>query len=187
MEYAPELIVETWLNTAKAFSLQALRGQVVLIEAFQMLCPGCVSHALPQAQEVARTFASEDLVVLGLHTVFEHHNAQGGAEVLKAFLHEYRLTFPVGIDTPSQEGATPKTMAAYQMQGTPTTILIDRNGRLRMKAFGRVRDLVLGAQIAALLGEARLPLATESDTEATEHVERSCDASGCPLPAEADT
>jgi len=34
--------VEQWLNTPKPLNLSDLRGKVVAIEAFQMLCPGCV-------------------------------------------------------------------------------------------------------------------------------------------------
>ncbi len=35
---APELTVSGWLNTAEPMSLAGLRGQIVLLEAFQMLC-----------------------------------------------------------------------------------------------------------------------------------------------------
>lgn len=41
------------------------------------------------------------------------------------------------------------------MQGTPTLILIDRQGRLRRQTFGHVPDLQLGAEIMALIGEER--------------------------------
>ncbi|MDE2906046.1 MAG: TlpA family protein disulfide reductase, partial [Acidobacteriota bacterium] len=53
---APELETIDWLNTDEPVLLDALRGKVVLIEAFQMLCPGCVSHGLPQAMRVHRVF-----------------------------------------------------------------------------------------------------------------------------------
>ena len=53
---APELITTRWFNTDRALTLADLRGRVVVIEAFQMLCPGCVSHSLPQAMRVAETF-----------------------------------------------------------------------------------------------------------------------------------
>jgi hypothetical protein len=39
------------------------------------------------------------------------------------------------------------------MQGTPTLLLIDRNGRLRCQEFGRVDDLSLGVWIGRLLAE----------------------------------
>ena len=76
-EPAPELQTTDWLNTDNPITLEALRGKIVLIEAFQMLCPGCVSHALPQAMRVRQTFSPDEVAVIGLHTVFEHHAAQG--------------------------------------------------------------------------------------------------------------
>lgn len=153
---APEWRTVQWFNTTAPLSLGALRGQVVLVCAFQMLCPGCVSQGLPQAQRVAETFRTVDVRVIGLHTVFEHHEAMG-PKSLEAFLHEYKLTFPVGVDEPDGLGI-PHTMRAYDLRGTPTTLLIDREGRLRRHAFGHLPDLQLGAEIMALLTEA--PLAT---------------------------
>ena len=50
---APELITEEWLNTHTPISLQELRGKVVVIEAFQMLCPGCVLYGIPQAVRIS--------------------------------------------------------------------------------------------------------------------------------------
>ena len=148
---APPLSVSRWFNTDTALSLDALRGQVVVIEAFQMLCPGCVSHGLPQAQRIAGTFAG-DVAVLGLHTVFEHHDAMRPVS-LEAFLHEYRIRFPVGVDAHDEPGGTPITMARYRLRGTPSLILIDRAGRIRLDAFGHVDDLTVGAAIARLIDE----------------------------------
>ncbi len=176
---APDLQVIDWFNTPRPLSLQDLRGRVVLIEAFQMLCPGCVSHGLPQAQRVAETFSRDEVAVLGLHSVFEHHTAQGTPQALRAFLHEYRITFPVGIDTPSETGGVPKTMAAYRMQGTPTLILIDRQGRLRKQKFGQEQDLLLGAEIMSLLREEsgrHMPVEEEPAAAGA------CDGNGCPVP-----
>jgi hypothetical protein len=72
---------------------------------------------------------------------------------LAAFLQEYRLTFPVGVDRPAANGPIPQTMAAYGIQGTPTLILIDRWGRLRKQTFGTEDDMRVGADIAFLLAE----------------------------------
>lgn len=142
-----------WLNTEAPLALEDLRGRVVVLHAFQMLCPGCVLHALPQTARVARLFAGRTLAVVGLHTVFEHHAAMG-LESLRAFVHEFGIDYPVGVDRPGAHGQLmPHTMQAYAMQGTPTMMLIDGAGRLRMQAFGQVDDLVLGAEIGALLAE----------------------------------
>ncbi|MFI2429844.1 peroxiredoxin family protein [Streptomyces sp. NPDC018955] len=148
---APDWDVSQWLNS-DALDLERLRGKVVLLEAFQMLCPGCVAHGIPQAQRVESAFAGADVQVVGLHSVFEHHAAMTPV-ALEAFLSEYRVTFPVAVDRHAEDDPTPLTFARYAMQGTPTTVLIDREGRLRMQRFGAVEDLVLGASIATLLEE----------------------------------
>jgi hypothetical protein len=150
---APPWQTTTWLNSDESLGLEHFRGRVLLLHAFQMLCPGCVTRALPQAQRVAELFADKPLAVIGLHTVFEHHDAMGLAS-LRAFVHEYRIRYPVGVDMPSADGQPiPRTMLAYEMQGTPTTVLIDAQGRRRSQLFGVHDDLLLGAEIAMLLGE----------------------------------
>jgi hypothetical protein len=151
---APPIEAVAWLNATAPLTLEALRGRVVVIEAFQMLCPGCVAHGLPQATRVFETFNHDDVAVLGLHSVFEHHEAQTPI-ALHAFLGEYRIRFPVGIDTPDGGHGLPRTMARFGMQGTPTLVLIDALGRRRAQHFGTVPDLQLGAEIMALIAEAR--------------------------------
>ena len=149
---APDWHVAEWLGSDRPIVLADLRGRVVVALAFQMLCPGCVAQALPQAQRVRAAFPENQVAVVGLHTVFEHHEAQGRRDVLAAFVHENRIGFPVGIDKQGK-GVLPETMAAYAMQGTPTLLLIDRAGRLRMQRFGHIDDLRLGAAIASLVAE----------------------------------
>jgi len=151
---APAWTTTQWFNTPEDLSLEALKGRAVVLYGFQMLCPGCVAHALPQAQRVHDTFAGDKLAVIGLHSVFEHHSANS-PETLAAFIHENRLSFPVGIDAPTPGRDIPRTMEAYAMRGTPTVVLIDAEGRLRQQIFGHVPDLQLGAAIAGLIaGEA---------------------------------
>lgn len=149
---APEFQVRKWLGSEEALSIAKLKGKVIVAYAFQMLCPGCVEGCIPQAKKVHANFTGDDVAVIGLHTVFEHHAAMQEPS-LKAFLHEYRITFPVGIDEPGDNSPIPKTMDAYQMQGTPTLLLIDRNGNLRRQQFGHVPDLLLGAEIMSLVLE----------------------------------
>jgi len=153
-EKPPELAVSRWFNvTGKTEpTLAALKGRVVVLHAFQMLCPGCVQHGLPQARKLAERFAPKEVAVIGLHTVFEHHAVMTPA-ALAAFIHEYKWPFPIGVDTPDGEGM-PRTMAAYHMQGTPTLLLFDRQGRLRRHYLGQVDDIRIGAEIMALAIEA---------------------------------
>ncbi|MDT6963673.1 redoxin domain-containing protein [Cupriavidus sp. SZY C1] len=179
LQPAPAWAFQQWFNTDQPLSLEALRGKVVVLEAFQMLCPGCVSHGLPQALRVHQTFAASEVAVIGLHTVFEHHDAMTPT-ALAAFLHEYRIPFPVGVDQPDGHGGIPHTMRAYAMRGTPTLVLIDAAGNLRHQHFGSVADLTLGAQIAALVLEAR-EAASVAATAGPAQAAQGCASGACPV------
>lgn len=147
---APSWQIAEWLNSDAPLSLAALRGKVIVLHAFQMLCPGCVQHGLPQAKRIQALFEPTEVAVIGLHTVFEHHEAMTPM-ALRAFLHEYRIIFPVGVDAAPDHGPVPRTMLTYRLRGTPSLLLIDREGRLRRHSFGAEDDLLVGAAIATLL------------------------------------
>jgi hypothetical protein len=181
----PEWQVNIWLNTPRPLTLQGLRGRVVLLHAFQMLCPGCVAYGLPQAERVRRVFPESDLAVVGLHTVFEHH-AVMTVEALRAFIHEYRWSFPVGVDEPDGRGGPSLTMTRYGLRGTPSCIVLDRHGRVQLHHFGQLDDLVLGALLGRLIAS---PSSQKGDN--TPRVDAAsalqddpvvCEPGGCGLP-----
>ncbi len=149
---APEISVSQWFNTATPLSLAALSGQVVMLHAFQMLCPGCVLHATPQVTRMWHAFRAAGLNVIGLHTVFEHHAVMTPA-ALAVYLSEFRIPFPVGVDVALPGQRIPLTMATYGLQGTPSTLLIDRAGQLRYHRFGMETDDALAGAITGLLEE----------------------------------
>lgn len=148
---APEWTTTRWFNS-EPLNVEELRGRIVVFGTFQMLCPGCVSNGLPQLQNIEKTFARKDVAVVGLHTVFEHHAAMMPVS-LEAFLHEYRITFPVGVDAHDDPQGASITMRRYGLRGTPSLVLIDRGGRIRHSGFGVEPDMAVGARIAQLIGE----------------------------------
>lgn len=162
---APEIRANQWFNTPSPITLASHRGKVVVIEAFQMLCPGCVSHGLPLAQGIHQTFDAVDVTVIGLHSVFEHHKAMTPT-ALEAFLFEYRIPFPVAVDQHDESGKLPLTMRAYAMRGTPTTVVVDPNGNIAGQFFGQVSELKIGALLGSLIAARR-------------QVPKNCDADGC--------
>jgi len=141
-----DIEVSKWLNVEDGFQLEA--NKVVAVHAFQMLCPGCVLHGIPQSQRLYASFNEEHVAVIGLHTVFEHHEAMMEPS-LRAFLHEFRIHFPVGIDAPTGQ-SIPKTMQRFQLQGTPSWLIFDRKGELKTQVFGQIEDITLGAEVARL-------------------------------------
>ncbi|GDX60837.1 hypothetical protein LBMAG32_03710 [Nitrosomonadaceae bacterium] len=177
-DIAPELQTSGWLNTPEPLTLTSLRGKVVVLHSFQMLCPGCVQIGIPQVQRVYEEFDPTRVAVIALHTVFEHHSVMG-RDALEVFVHEYRLRFPIGIDKyDDQKDGLPLTMRAYQMQGTPSLILIDKTGHVRLHKFGHISDLTLGFSIGALLSESVVPTQATTLSQA-DKVHTVCDADGC--------
>ena len=152
-ETPPDFSIQRWFNTESALTLAALKGKVIVLAAFQMHCPGSLKHGLPQAARMAATFSTDEVTVIGLNTAFEDHDKQS-AGALEAFIGEGGYTFPIAKDKPN--GAElPKTMEAYEIQGTPTILVFDRQGRLRRHYLGQVDDIRLGAEVMALVIEAR--------------------------------
>ena len=141
--------------------LSGLRGRVIVLAAFQVLCPNSIGCAVPQARRIFETFEPKDVAVIGLHATFEHHDAISAA-VLKAFIHENRLKFPIALDQPNPASPIPHTMERYKMRGTPSLVLIDRLGLVRKHAFGVVDDLRIGAEIGALTQESDTVALTRS-------------------------
>jgi len=171
------LDVSAWLNGAAP----ATEGKVVAVHAFQMLCPGCVAHGIPQAVKMQQAFP--ELVVLGLHSVFEHHDVMT-QRALEVFIHEYRLPFPVAVDRPIPDSPVPATMQHYALRGTPSLLLFDRAGRLRLNHFGSIDDMVLGGVIGRLLAEQPESSAKGDPAAHSDQLSdgAACDASGCARP-----
>jgi hypothetical protein len=151
-EPAPALNARHWLNAKGPITLESLRGRVVVLTAFQMTCPGCVLHALPQLARIQAAFDPNDVDVIGLHALFEHDEPVR-TRVLTSFLYEYGVDLPVAVDVASLDGRTPTVTDAYGFAGTPSMVLIDREGLLRAHVLGRPSDLLVGASIATLMAE----------------------------------
>lgn len=183
----PEWDVSAWLNTPTPISLASLRGRVVLLHTFQMLCPGCVAYGLPQAERARQTFPQPELAVIGLHTVFEHHDAMT-VQALRAFVHEYRWSFPIGVDQPGGRGGPPRTMTRYGLRGTPSCIVLDREGHVRLHHFGQMADLALGALLGGLIAERPIASVNHAGAPAALHDPLSsgaCSPAGCEVPERA--
>ena len=103
-----------------------------------------------------------------------------GSQALQAFIQEYRLPFPIGIDQAAEAGPLPVTMAQWGLLGTPSVVLFDRQGRARLHRFGVVDDLVLGAAIGQLLAEGLADATLEyRDHDGTGTIRPECDSEGC--------
>jgi thiol-disulfide isomerase/thioredoxin len=67
---APSLAVSTWVQ-GKPTNIEEERGNVVLVEVFQVNCPGCFLYGIPEAIEIYRKYRDNGVTVIGLATAFE--------------------------------------------------------------------------------------------------------------------
>jgi hypothetical protein len=68
-----DITVATWVQ-GDLSSLNDLIGSVVLIEVFQVNCPGCFIYSLPRAVDLHERYHQQGLVVIGLATAFEDYD-----------------------------------------------------------------------------------------------------------------
>lgn len=72
--------------------LSSLKGQVILLEFFQLNCPGCFLYSLPLASALYQQYHAKGLQVFAISTAFEDFE-WNNAEQLKKFLESNQ---PVG-------------------------------------------------------------------------------------------
>lgn len=138
-----------WINS-EPVRLNGPDTSLNLIVVFQMLCPACVIHSIPQVKKAQLIFSEVGVQFIGLHSVFEHHHAMT-SEHLRVFLHEFRVDFPVAVDARNGDSRVPMTMERYQFRGTPTTLIVSRSGEILQHYFGVQGDMEFAANIQKYL------------------------------------
>jgi cytochrome oxidase Cu insertion factor (SCO1/SenC/PrrC family) len=131
-----------------------LRGRVVVIDFFQLWCPGSNEFSVPLFKSWQDRFAGrDDVMLVSIETVFEGHDVQT-PERLRAYVRESGLTHPVGIDAYAPDDPViPVTMKRFGTEGTPQVVIVDKRGKIRFSHFGRFDPLVVEAFIERLTRE----------------------------------
>ncbi|MEW6716997.1 MAG: TlpA disulfide reductase family protein [Chloroflexota bacterium] len=118
---APDFTLETF--DGETYSLDALRGKVVVVNFWASWCVTCDEEALflQEAWEVYEPRG--DVVFLGVDYADTEPDA-------KAFLEHYGITYPNGPDKGT------RIAQAYRIQGVPETYFISRDGILAFVQIG---------------------------------------------------
>ena len=152
---APAWDVSEWLNGAPA-TLKDFKGNVVIVEFFQLWCPGCKKFSIPLLKHWQQAFAKEiaagALNIVSIHTVFEGHDYQN-PERLRSFIKEKDIRHLVGVDRHKDGNFLPETMRAYKTRGTPEMAFIDKQGMVRFQKFGGFSVDEAEALLRTLLAE----------------------------------
>ena len=115
------------------------RGEIVLINFWATWCPPCRQET-PGLARLANNYRAKGVAVLGISV------DEGGTDAIQAFVHEFELPYPVGLVDPASPWAS-------AVESLPTTILVDRDGRVAKTYMGAVRESVFEADIDRLLAE----------------------------------
>jgi len=213
-EKAPNIKVAKWVQGLPT-NFDKEKDHIVLVEVFQVNCPGCFLYGIPEAINIYNKYHSEGVTVLGMATAFEDFdkNTLENLELLlktgevigetKKGLSQYgklddsklsyKIPFPVAMDSLIKETGessesriknfiynqipdfdsqpedyrnqiiqrvkdylkskeySAETFEEYSLQGTPSTIVVDRKGILRDVSFGQTDGLE--PMIQSLLNE----------------------------------
>lgn len=122
---APDFTIQT--PDGKALHLKDYQGKAILLNFWATWCGPCAKE-LPKMAKLYEQYKEKGFVLIGVSLDF------GGPEVVKAFLEEHQLNFPVGIDT--EKEAT----KAYGVRGLPTSYFINPQGKVVGWLIGE-RDL----------------------------------------------
>lgn len=156
---APEWEISEWINS-EPLSVEKLRGKVIVIDFFQLWCPGCNAFSIPLMNHWEKVFEKEvsdgRLVFVSIHTVFEGHGYQSPKR-LHRFLKEKEIHHPVGIDRHIGGNRIPETMRRYNTGGTPEMAIIGKHGHIRFQKLGYFEPEYGEALIRYLLEEQDTP------------------------------
>lgn len=200
-EKAPNFGVSEWVQGAPT-NFDQEKDKIIILEVFQVNCPGCFMHALPEAVNIYNKYKDDGVRVLGIATAFEDFD-KNTLDNLKMLVEtgevigetksalsvygqleggnklSYKIPFPLGMDNLtkttgeiSQEKImqfiypqipefdsqpeeyrnqiiqrvkdymkskeySAETFEKFALQGTPSTIIVDRKGVLRDVSFGQ--------------------------------------------------
>lgn len=70
---APNLKVSEWVQ-GKPTNIDKEINNVILVEVFQVNCPGCFMYGIPDTIEIYRKYNNRNVTVLGIATAFEDYD-----------------------------------------------------------------------------------------------------------------
>jgi thiol-disulfide isomerase/thioredoxin len=117
---APEFSLMTL--TGEEMSLAKNKGKILLIDFWATWCGPC-RESIPHLVYLHKTYREQGLEVVGLSM------DKGDPKAVDHFSKSLDIPYPIAI-------APEEIARAYGVNGLPTTVLIDREGKIREKIVG---------------------------------------------------
>jgi peroxiredoxin len=137
---APEFSLPL-LDGSGSASPSAYKGQVVYLSFWASWCVPC-RQEMPYLAQLWERHHEQGFQVLAI-------NVDEDVELARAFVEEYKIDFPVLLDTDRA------VSSSYRVPGFPTHFIVDRRGRIRFSGLGfNLNDLrAVSEEVATLLAE----------------------------------
>ena len=113
------------LLDGQPFDIAAERGNVVFLNLWATWCGPC-RYEIPELQKLHMQYAAQGFKVVGVSL------DESGKEAVQQFVSEHAMTYPIALDP---EG---KLANVFQTTVIPTSVLIDRHGRILWKKYGAI-------------------------------------------------
>ncbi len=130
--YAPDF--ELTDLAGKTISLSAYKGKVLFLNFWATWCPPC-REEIPDFVEAYKENKDKGLEILGVSLDTK------SKDFVIAFVEKYKINYPVVLESRSK---TQRLIDDYEPgQFIPTTIIIDKHGRIRHKQVGLMNKATL--------------------------------------------
>jgi cytochrome c biogenesis protein CcmG/thiol:disulfide interchange protein DsbE len=112
----------------KTVRLSDYRGKVVLLNFWYTGCEPCREET-PALEAAYKKLAPQGFEIIGMNVrANERQGADGDADI-RNFIAAHGVSYPIALDTDSQSGRD------YQVYVLPTSLMIDREGKIRYLLF----------------------------------------------------
>lgn len=132
---APDFTLKTL--DGQEMTLSKLKGKVVLLDFWATWCAPC-REAIPHLINLQKTYHEKGFEVIGMNL------DRGNVETVRRFVNSMDIPYPITL-TPEEVSRN------YGVTGLPTTIIIDKEGKIRQKLMGFTSEI--SKQITATVVE----------------------------------
>jgi len=123
--------------------ITAWRGDVVVLNTWYAACPPCRKEA-PDLVSLAADYAADGVHLLGI-------NGTDAAGAAQAYERTFAVPYPSIADTDGH--AIAALQGAVPLQAVPTTVVVDRSGRVAARILGLADASTLRALVDEVLAE----------------------------------
>src|SRR5687768_4195362 len=123
---APAIGEGAWINT-EPLTLKALRGRVVIVDFWTFGCYNC-RNTLPALKRWDARYRANGLTIVGVHSPESNHEKDIGN--VRRQVRALGIRYPVVTDNSFD------TWRAYGIEAWPTTVILDKQGRIRWTHIG---------------------------------------------------